>query len=113
MLLVLTDGDVNDVETTQRLLKEADNLPLSVMVLRVGTNPKKTNDRGAEDGVLGFDKLEQIKKHQKQAYSQADGKTPGRDIFRYLDYNPMKGIKDEEEVTKVFKLIPKQVVSAY
>lgn len=109
MLLILTDGDINDVETTQRLLQEAENLPLSVMVLRVGTNLKKTADRGNEDGILGFDKLEQIKKNQKQAYSQADPKTPGRDIYRYLDYNPLKGIKDEEEVTKVFKLIPKQV----
>lgn len=110
MLLILTDGDINDVESTQRLLKDAENLPLSVMILRIGMNQKKTADRGGEEDGIGLDKLEQIKKHQKQVYSQADPKTAGRDIFRYLDYNPMKGIKDEEEVKKVFKFIPKQVV---
>jgi hypothetical protein len=110
MLLVLTDGDINDVESTQRLLKEAENLPLSVMVLRIGMNQKKNADRTLEDGSLGWDKLEQIKKHQKQVYSQSDAKSIGRDIFRYLDYNTVKGVKDEEEVNKLFKLIPKQVL---
>lgn len=109
MCLIFTDGDINDVDTTQDMLRQAENLPLSVMVIRVGKDIKNKQ----EGAATVQDKLELIKTRQKQLYSHAgqmDPKERGRDIFRYINYGSQK-IGQEDFARKVFKLIPKQVIN--
>lgn len=109
LCLILTDGDINDVETTQELLKQGQDLPLSVMVVRVGAELKHKQDGGADGKIAAQDKLELIRARQRYSHAgQLDPKDKGRDIFRYLNYSSLK-LNQEDFPKKVFKLLPKQV----
>lgn len=36
MLLIITDGEIHDMEETKRIIVEASNLPLSIIIVGVG-----------------------------------------------------------------------------
>jgi hypothetical protein len=127
--MIVTDGEINDIETTKNLIREAEDLPLSVLVVKIGTDGRAEvplDGGGAGDGE---NKLDQIKKLQfggSGGPGVGAGGVPGggnggavaeddrkrRNIFRYIRFNSLKG-NPENLAKKTFKQIPKQFLEYY
>ncbi|EGR30297.1 hypothetical protein IMG5_135630 [Ichthyophthirius multifiliis] len=83
ILLILTDGAIDDMEETIELLGQATNLPLSIIVVGIGNDTFE--EMKALDGDLRMKSQNVQRKH--------------RDLVQFLAYNDVKG--GEQELTRL------------
>ena len=103
ILMILTDGIINDMKETTKLLVECASLPLSVIIIGIGDadfSNMVTLD-GDEEPLTDF-----------------DGNVTKRDLVQFVEYEKFKkggysNNNSEELSEEVLKEIPRQVEEYY
>ena len=102
ILMILTDGIINDMNETVDLIVEGSKLPLSIVIIGVG-NADFTNME-----ILDGDKVPLI---------NTFGEIRKRDIVQFVKFNTFKnekGVNDGDELAEeVLKEIPRQIEEYY
>ena len=95
ILLILTDGDIHDMDQTKMELIKASKLPLSVIIVGVGNeNFEKMHDLDCDGGFLS-----------------CNGMKADRDIVQFVKFNDAKS--PEDLASKVLRELPEQVIQFY
>ena len=96
VLLILTDGEIHDMNETKNLIVENAFLPISIVIVGIGSaNFDKMSDLDGDNGL----------------YSSTGKKSP-RDIVQFVPFNKYQGNADL--LTKeLLKEIPSQVVQYF
>ena len=92
MLMILTDGDINDKDTTKQLVKDAENLPISILVVKIGSNSIQEDASRRQDygETNGDKKMDEIKDYLEKYYTPVDENDIRRNVFRCINYNEFK-----------------------
>ena len=102
ILMILTDGIINDIQQTIDLIVEGSKLPLSIIIIGVGNADFTSMD------ILDGD---------KEALINSKGEIRKRDIVQFVPFNRFKrknGVNDGEELAEeVLKEIPRQIEEYY
>ena len=102
ILLILTDGEVNDIKDTIDIIVEASVLPLSIVVIGIG--PGKFNFMEVLDG-------------DEQKLTDSRGIVRKRDIVQFIEFNKFKKNKsymnESDFAEEVLKEIPRQIDEYY
>ena len=100
ILMILTDGIINDMKETLKLIVDCSLLPLSIIIIGIGKNPNFEDMKkldGDEIPLTDFDK-----------------RVCKRDIVQFVEYEKFKEKNDKEELAdEVLKEIPRQVEEYY
>ena len=96
LLLIITDGNVNDMEATSHELVVASALPLSVIIVGVGD----------ED----FSKMRELDADENPLYSKRLDKFMERDIVQFVPFSNFKS-NTEELARQVLFEVPEQLLS--
>ena len=100
ILMILTDGIINDMKETLKLIVDCSVLPLSIIIIGIGKNPNFEDMKkldGDEIPLTDFDK-----------------RVCKRDIVQFVEYEKFKEENDKEELAdEVLKEIPRQVEEYY
>ena len=97
ILMILTDGQIDDMEETKDALVEASFLPISVIIIGIGTG-----DFGNMD-VLDADENPLFDKNKRKA---------DRDLVQFVPFNNFKD-NPQKLAEEVLEEIPRQVVEYY
>ena len=97
ILMILTDGQIDDMEETKDALVEASFLPISVIIIGIGTG-----DFGKMD-VLDADENPLFDKNRRKA---------DRDLVQFVPFNNFKD-NPQKLAEEVLEEIPRQVVEYY
>ena len=98
VLMILTDGKIEDYEDTVDALVEGSFLPLSVIIVGIGDNPD-------------FKYMEQLDGDEIPLIS-SNGKKRQRDLVQFVPFNKFEG--DEKKLTEeVLDEIPRQIIEYY
>ena len=97
ILMILTDGQIDDMEETKDALVEASFLPISVIIIGIGTG-----DFGNMD-VLDADENPLFDKNRRKA---------DRDLVQFVPFNNFKD-NPQRLAEEVLEEIPRQVVEYY
>ena len=95
ILMILTDGEITDMEETKKQIVEASYQPISIIIVGVGDA-----DFGKMEFLDGDDKL-----------LKAGGKTAQRDIVQFVPFRDFKNKHISELAKCTLKEVPKQVAS--
>ena len=99
ILMILTDGIINDMKETLELLVDCAELPLSVIIIGIGT--AKFDDMHLLDG-------------DENRLTDHKGRVTKRDLVQFVEYEKFKLKKGNEELSEeVLKEIPRQVEEYY
>ena len=99
ILMILTDGIINDMGKTLELLVDCAELPLSVIIIGIGK--ANFNDMHILDG-------DEVK------LTDYKGRVTKRDLVQFVEYEKFKQKKGNEELgEEVLKEIPRQVEEYY
>lgn len=96
LLLIITDGIINDMEATVHEIVEASRLPLSIIIVGVGT----------ED----FSMMKDLDSDDKKLVSRVSKKTMERDIVQFVPYRLLKD-NQMDLAREVLYEVPLQLVS--
>jgi len=96
VLLILTDGEVSDMEDTIRAIIDAAHLPFSIII--VGLGNKDFSDLKKLDG-------------DKYRIRDSNGRCACRDIVTFVDYKQTTGINDLSE--NLLEELPNQIVQYF
>ena len=96
ILLLITDGNVNDMEATSHELVQASSLPLSIIIVGVGD----------ED----FEKMRELDADEKPLFSKQLNKYMERDIVQFVPFSRFKG-NVERLAREVLFEVPSQLLS--
>jgi hypothetical protein len=96
VLLILTDGEIHDMNETKNLIVENAYLPISIVIVGIGNaNFDKMGDLDGDNGLYA-----------------SNGKKSPRDIVQFVPFNKYQG--NAELLTKeLLKEIPSQVVQYF
>ena len=97
ILMILTDGQIDDMEETKDALVEASFLPISVIIIGIGTG-----DFGNMD-ILDADENPLFDKNRRKA---------DRDLVQFVPFNNFKD-NPQKLAEEVLEEIPRQVVEYY
>ena len=97
ILMILTDGQIDDMEETKDALVEASFLPISVIIIGIGNG-----DFGNMD-VLDADENPLFDKNRRKA---------DRDLVQFVPFNNFKD-NPQKLAEEVLEEIPRQVVEYY
>jgi len=97
ILMILTDGQIDDMEETKNALVEASFLPISVIIIGIGTG-----DFGNMD-ILDADENPLYDKNRRKA---------DRDLVQFVPFNNFKD-NPQKLAEQVLEEIPRQVVEYY
>ena len=98
VLMILTDGKIEDYEDTVDALVEGSFLPLSVIIVGIGDSPD-------------FKYMEQLDGDEIPLIS-SNGKKRQRDLVQFVPFNKFEG--DEKKLTEeVLDEIPRQIIEYY
>ena len=102
ILMILTDGDINDTQDSIDSIVEASNLPLSIVIIGIGEN--KNN----------FTRMEILDGDEKPL-TDSSGKIRKRDIVQFVEFNRFKDKVNcgQELAEEVLKEIPRQIEEYY
>lgn len=93
ILMILTDGEIYEMDTTITSIIEAGDLPLSIILVGIGnSNFEKMMILDGDDGLMN-----------------REGKKAHRDIVQFVPFRNYKGI-GEELAQKVLEEVPYQVI---
>lgn len=98
ILLILTDGIIHDMEETIDLIVEAANLPISILIVGVGTEDFSSMEELDSDGKI---------------MRNSKGHVAKRDIVQFVDYSKFKHRNMNDLVAEVLKEVPKQICTFY
>jgi len=93
-MLLLTDGEIFDMDKTVDLVIEASELPCSIVIVGVGDEE--------------FEKMEALDADKGRLRSK-DGREAKRDIVQFVKFN--EAVKRGDLAAQVLKEIPRQLVS--
>ena len=93
ILLLLTDGMINDMQKTVDLIVGANDLPISLIIVGVGN--------------ADFSKMRELDSDGK-ALKSSYGQVAKRDIVQFVEYNQV-GNNPQKLAEKVLEELPKQV----
>ena len=97
ILMILTDGDIDDLQQTIDILVKASFLPLSIIIIGIGNQ--------------NFEKMETLDGDEKPLIS-SKGEIRKRDIVQFVKFSDFEN--NEEKLTKeIFAEIPRQIVEFY
>lgn len=96
ILLILTDGEINDMEATKQAIMASSHLPMSIIIVGVGNA-----DFGAMNELDGDD----------VAFSSDSGTAPSKDIVQFVPFRDFVGLPVSELAASVLAEIPGQFVS--
>lgn len=94
--MIITDGEIHDMEQTKRLIVEASVLPLSVIIIGVGMEKFKAMKELDSDGKLLRD---------------PDGNVATRDIVQFVKFKKYSSQGAHVLAEKVLGEVPSQFVS--
>ena len=98
VILILTDGNINDMNSTKDIIVEASILPLSIIIVGIGPGDFSLMDQ------LDGDKI---------PLENTKGEVWKRDIVQFVEFQKFKKGNEIEDVTslteEVLKEIPTQV----
>lgn len=97
VLLILTDGNVSDLEESVEGVITASKYPISIIIIGIGTGPFDKMD------ALDADVSPLVDKH---------GRKMERDIVQFVEFDRFKD-DDEELIREVLAEIPTQIVEYY
>jgi hypothetical protein len=97
ILLLLTDGELTDMALTKRAIIEASLLPMSVIIVGVGT--------------ASFEAMNVLDSDESRL--QANGKTAARDIVQFVPFRNYKNASPADLARDVLGEIPQQVVEYF
>ena len=98
VLMILTDGKIDDFEDTVDALVEGSFLPLSVIIVGIGDNPD-------------FNYMIELDGDDKPLMSR-NGKKRQRDLVQFVPFNKFEG--DEKKLAEeVLDEIPRQIIEYY
>lgn len=96
ILMILTDGQIDDMNQTKSLLVEASKLPISIIVIGIGNaNFSNMNELDSDDSLL----------------KDRNGNQCIRDIVQFVPYNDYKN--GDKLAQAVLEEIPNQIVEFY
>ena len=102
ILMILTDGLINDMDETVKLLIDCESLPLSVIIIGIGTSDFSNMVRLDGD---------------EEPLTDNNGRVTKRDLVQFVEYEKFKkGYYKgnyEELSEEVLKEIPKQIEEFY
>ena len=101
VLMILTDGKIDDFEDTVDALVEGSFLPLSVIIVGIGDNPE----------LEEFQKMIELDGDEKPLISR-NGKKRQRDLVQFVPFNKFE--KDEKKLAEeILDEIPRQIIEYY
>ena len=99
ILMILTDGIINDMEETLKLIVDCSFLPLSIIIIGIGN--------------ANFDNME-ILDGDEIPLTDFDKRVSKRDLVQFVQYEKFKEKNDKEELADVvLEEIPRQVEEYY
>jgi hypothetical protein len=96
ILLILTDGEIHDMEETKQLIVDASDLPLSIIIIGVGSEKFEMMNELDSDG---------------SALTDSNGRAAKRDIVQFVKFNDYQGQGAHVLAEKVLQEVPDQLVS--
>lgn len=96
LLLILTDGDIYDIETTKDEIVAACDLPLSIIIVGIGE--------------CNFPRMSELDADIKPLYSKKLQKEMTRDIVQFVSFTQVKG-KSTELAQQILYEVPRQLLS--
>ena len=97
ILMILTDGMIDDMEETIDALVEASFLPISVIIIGIGNGD--------------FTKMNVLDADEYPLYDRS-GRKADRDLVQFVPYNNFKN-NPQKLAEQVLEEIPRQVVEYY
>lgn len=98
ILMILTDGMINDMDETSEAIVEASHLPISIIIIGIGKEDFSNMD------ILDGDEI--------PLKSEISGKIVERDIVQFVEFNKYE--KDSSKLAEeVLKEVPRQVEDYY
>ena len=99
ILMILTDGIINDMKETLKLIVDCSLLPLSIIIIGIG------NSHFDDMKILDGDEI---------PLTDFDDRVSKRDLVQFVEYEKFKQKNNKEELAdEVLKEIPKQVEEYY
>ena len=99
ILMILTDGIINDMEETLKLIVDCSFLPLSIIIIGIGN--------------ANFDNMEKLD-GDEIPLTDFDKRVSKRDLVQFVQYEKFKEKNDKEELADVvLEEIPRQVEEYY
>lgn len=95
VLLILTDGEIHDMEKTVELVVQASELPMSIIIIGVGDEQ--------------FEMMKSLDS-DKHIIRDKNGKAALRDIVQFVKFKNKKFKNSDELAEKVLKEIPDQLI---
>lgn len=96
IFLILTDGEIHDMEETKKLIVEASDLPLSIIIIGVGNEEfKMMEELDADKGVL----------------RDSNGRAASRDIVQFVKFSDYQVAGSNGLAEKVLQEVPEQLVA--
>lgn len=96
IFLIITDGDIHDMEETKSLIVDASDLPLSVIIIGVGLDKfEKMKELDSDDSLL----------------RDENGRTAKRDIVQFVKFKKYSSQGAHVLAEKVLGEVPQQLVS--
>ena len=97
IIMILTDGQIDDMEETKKALVEASFLPISVIIIGIGNE--------------NFENMDILDADQNPLYDKTNRKA-NRDLVQFVYFNDFKD-NPKQLAEKVLEEIPRQVVEYY
>ncbi|NWT05053.1 CPNE1 protein, partial [Mionectes macconnelli] len=98
ILLIITDGEITDLDQTRQAIVDASKLPMSIIIVGVGEADFKAMEfLDGDDGVL----------------KSVTGEPAARDIVQFVPFRQFKNAPREALSQVVLAEVPKQLVSYY
>lgn len=94
VLLMITDGEITDMDTTIEAIIRASNAPMSVLIIGVG-----------DENFASMEQLDADKKALK-----ANGETASRDCVQFVSFRDFSGKKSSMLASEVLREIPTQLL---
>mmetsp|Transcript_3619 Transcript_3619/g.2679 ORF Transcript_3619/g.2679 Transcript_3619/m.2679 type:complete len:121 (+) Transcript_3619:189-551(+) len=96
IFLILTDGEIHDMELTKRLVVDASSLPMSIIIIGVGNEDfEMMKALDADEGVL----------------RDNTGRAAVRDVVQFVKFKSYKDKSVEALAEQVLKEVPSQFVA--
>ncbi|XP_048577137.1 copine-3 isoform X2 [Nematostella vectensis] len=97
ILLILTDGVISDMDQTKRAIVQASGLPMSIIIVGVGSADfEMMEELDADDGLL-----------------RSEGSTAQRDIVQFVPFRKFKNLSSAALAKEVLAEVPGQVTGYY
>ena len=93
--MIITDGEIHDMDETKSIIVEASELPLSIIIIGVGMEKFKMMKELDSDGKLLRD---------------ASGRSAKRDIVQFVKFKKYSNQGAHVLAEKVLKEVPEQLV---